>query len=202
VQARKDGFKPDSKSANVIAGEKTAIVIALEAIPVTVAKPVFITAPRDHEDLLRPVEIEGPRSRFGVIAGAHVSVLPKLGSAVLIGGTFDATEQLSIDAALMLGPGLVSKGMTTTLPPPSFGGYVGASFAFMTGQIRPRVSGGVPVFASNGARFAVRGAGGLEYVASKRFSLTIELGAEYTLNPESDIRSISLVPSLGATGRL
>ncbi|MDB4957995.1 MAG: hypothetical protein JWO36_5564, partial [Myxococcales bacterium] len=110
-------------------------------------------------------------------------------------------EQLSIEAALMLGPGLVSKGMAT-LAPPSYGGYIGASFAFLTGDLRPRVSGAVPVFASDGARFAVRGAAGIEYLASKKFSVTFDLGAEWSINPQNDIREIAIVPALGATGRL
>ncbi|MDB4956738.1 MAG: Dihydrolipoamide acetyltransferase, partial [Myxococcales bacterium] len=87
VQARKDGFKPDSKTANIAAGEKTAIVISLEAIPAAVSTPVFITAPRrDDLEVTVPVDV-GPRSRFGAIAGVHVSVVPRVGSAWRVGGT-------------------------------------------------------------------------------------------------------------------
>ena len=200
VHARKDGFKPDAKSGTIAAGNTTSIAINLEAIPEVVANPVILTAPRGDTDLIAPTE-DVVRSRFGAIAGVHVSVLPRIGSALLIGGTIDLTGQLSIDGALMLGPGLVSNSMAMP-PPPSYGAYIGASFAFSTANLRPRVSGGIPVFASSGARFALRAAGGIEYVASKTFSLTLDLGAEITINPQNDIRKLAVVPALGVTGRL
>jgi hypothetical protein len=205
VAARKEGFKPDSKTATIVAGERTVIMIRLDAIPVAVAvvpvtKPIVLTEQSPNTDVVAPVD-EGPRSRFGAIAGVHVSVVPRLGSALLVGGTVDVTDQLSVDIALMLGPGIVSKGMAT-LPPPSYGAYVGASFAFLTGDLRPRVSGGIPVFASDGAHREPRAAGGLEYRASRKFSLTLDVGAEWSLNPQNDIREIAVVPAVGATGRL
>jgi hypothetical protein len=60
----------------------------------------------------------------------------------------------------------------------------------------------MPIFADDGPRFFVRGAGGLEYVASRHLSLTAEIGVEVGLNPREDIRTTALVPSLGAAGRL
>ena len=61
--------------------------------------------------------------------------------------------------------------------PPAFGGYVGASFALLTGTMRPRVGGGVPMFVSDGLRFSVRAAGGLEWIANRHFSVMAEVGA-------------------------
>jgi len=145
---------------------------------------------------------EGPRSRYGGLVFAHVSVLPKLGSAVFVGATGDLTEQLALDATLILGPGLVNSMGTASLPPPKFGAYVGAKFAFLTGTWRPLVSAGVPIFFDDGARLFTRFAGGFEYVASRNLSFVLEVGAEYGLNPKDDIRHFALVPSLGATGRL
>jgi hypothetical protein len=86
--------------------------------------------------------------------------------------------------------------------PPSFGGYGGASFRFLSGELQPRVSAGLPVFFSNGARFSARVAGGIEYATSRHLALTLELGFESELNPESDIRRIAVVPAVAATGRL
>lgn len=197
IQVRKVGFQQAGQTTTVTAGGEAVMSVALVANPEQVK---IVEAPRDDDDLAL-VEQEGPRSRLGAIAIVHVSVVPKLGSAWLVGGTFDLTTQLTIDAALLLGPGLVSDGMAT-LPPPSFGGYVGASFSLMTGVVRPRIAAGMPVFASDGARFFVRGAGGVEYVATRHFSITAELGAEIALNPQNDIRDIAVVPALGVSGRL
>jgi hypothetical protein len=58
------------------------------------------------------------------------------------------------------------------------------------------------VFFDDGARFFVRGAGGLELVASNHLSVEIELGGEIDLNAAMDIDRFALVPSLGVSGRL
>jgi hypothetical protein len=194
VEARKPGFQNASKSATLAAGEKTTVTLALEEIR------------KNTTELERPeypaiVETEQPRSRIGALAMLHVSVVPKLGSAALVGATADVTPLLAVDAAVLLGPGLVSDGMATR-PPPSFGGYVGAAFAFLPGALRPRAGAGMTVFSSDGMRFQLRGAGGVEYVANRNISVTVELGAEFVLNPEDDIRELALVPALAVAGRL
>ena len=197
IQVRKDGFEQAGQTTNITAGGEAVMSVALVATPEPVA---IVAAPRGDDDLAI-VETEGPRSRIGAIAIVHVSVIPKLGSAWLVGGTFDVTTQLTIDAALLLGPGLVSDGMAS-LPPPSFGGYAGARFSLVTGKLRPRIAAGGPLFAREGARVFVRGAGGIEYVATRHFSIAAELGAEIALNPQNDIRDIAVVPALGVSGRL
>jgi hypothetical protein len=60
----------------------------------------------------------------------------------------------------------------------------------------------MPIFASDGARFSVRAAGGIEYVANRHLSITVELGLEENLNPPDDIRELAFVPALAAVGRL
>lgn len=196
VHVRAKGYLPSGENVDVAAGEKKPVLIALVAEP-TPQAPVEVMHLDEH---MAPV-IEEPRSPIGAFAMMHVSVLPKIGSALFLGATFDATEQLSLDAAVILGPGIVSSGMAT-LPPPKLGGYAGASFAFPTGKLRPKLSAGMPIFADDGARFFVRGAGGIEYAASRHLSLAVELGVEVSLNARDDIRSTALVPSLGAVGRL
>jgi hypothetical protein len=198
VHARAKGYLPSAESVNVAAGEKKSVLIALVVEPKPV-QPAIVAGP--DIGIEEPVYDREPRSRVGAFAVMHISVVPKLGSALLVGGTFDVTPQLAIEGALILGPGLVSSGMAT-LPPPSFGGYAGASFSFLTGTVRPKLAAGMPIFADDGARFFVRGAGGLEYVASRHLSLTAEVGLEVGLNARDDIRSTALVPSLGAVGRL
>lgn len=193
IAARKPGYITATKTISIAAGETTSIVLELAEMP----KPPATV----DDNRVTVVEPEPPRSRLGALAMVHVSVLPKLGSAALVGATFDALPALAVDAAVLLGPGLVSDPMTVH-PPPSFGGYVGAAYAFMTGALRPRAGAGVTVFASDGARFQLRGAGGVELVANRNLSLVVELGAELALNPEDDIRSLAFVPSLAVAGRL
>jgi len=199
VQARRTGYQPDTKSASIAAGEKAAVVFTLVELPKE--QPKIIEVQRGGTDLEQPLEEDKARSRFGALAVLHVSVYPAVGSAVLVGATADLTEQLAVDAAVLLGPGLVSEGMAT-LPPPKFGGYLGASFAFLSGQFRPRAAAGMAIFASDGARFQVRAAGGIEYVMSRHIAMALELGGELVLNPESDIREVVLVPAFAVTGRL
>lgn len=198
--ARHAGYQPGTQSVAVAAGGQAQLAIALQPVPKPVVKPVVVTV---HDVVApRPGVPEGPRSRIGAFAMAHVSVHPKVGSAWLVGGTLDVTGQLAVDVALILGPGLVSSGMSYPAAPPSFGAYAGASYAFLPGALRPRVSLGLPVFASNGARFAVRAAGGVEYVTSRHLSVVLELGFEENLNPQNDIRELAIVPALAAVGRL
>ncbi|MBV8756366.1 MAG: hypothetical protein JO257_03760 [Deltaproteobacteria bacterium] len=195
VHARAKGYLPSAESVNVAAGERKSVLIAL------VAEPKQTTTVITNNELpVAPALVEGPRARFGGLATMHVSVLPKIGSALLVGGTFDVTEQLAVEGALILGPGLVSSGMAT-LPPPKIGGYVGAAFSFSGGAVRPKLAAGMPIFADDGARFFVRGAGGLEYLVNHHWSVTAELGLEVSLNARSDIRETAFVPSLGIVGR-
>ncbi len=201
VRARKEGYQPAEKSGSVIGGQQVAVVVLLAAIPKPQPKQVIVTVPRD--EVHAEAEPLGPRSRFGAFTMAHVSVAPRFGGAWLIGATADVTPQLAVDAALLLGPGLVSSQGSYPAAPPSYGGYLGASFAFLTDQWRPRVSFGMPMFESAGSlRFAVRGAGGVEYVASPHLALIVELGLEDNLNNEMDIQSVAVVPALAVSGRL
>ncbi|MGE5182814.1 MAG: PEGA domain-containing protein [Acidobacteriota bacterium] len=201
VHAREDGYEPAEKTGSVSAGQQTAVIFILSAIAKPQPKQVIVTVPR--EEVHGEAEPLGPRPRFGAFAMAHVSVSPRLGGAWLLGATADATEQLEVDAAVLLGPGLVSSQGSYPAAPPSYGGYLGASFSFLTDQWRPRVSFGVPMFESAGSlRFAVRGAGGVEYVASPHLALIAELGLEDNLNNEMDIQSVAVVPALAVSGRL
>jgi hypothetical protein len=193
VDARKTGYLGGSQTSTVAAGARISVSLSLNEVPKQTVTVV--------DDGLAPIEIEKPRSRIGALAIVHVSVVPKLGSAALVGATVDVIPQLAVDAAVLLGPGLVSDGMATR-PPPSFGGYLGASYAFLPGKLRPRAGAGMTLFSSDGARLQARGAGGIEYVATRNLSAIIEIGAEVPLNPEDDIRELAIVPSVAVSGRL
>lgn len=197
VRARREGYQPAAIGVSVEVGADRPLAIVLQ--PLARPAPIIVTAPREHD---------GPRSRFGARATVHVSLTPRTGGAVVVGGTADLLPQLELDVGAVLGPGLVStankNGMTTyaTGSPPSAGAYVGASYTFLPTKLRPLVAVGFPMFVSHGARFAARAAGGIEYVATRQLALTLELGLETNLNPESDIRSIAFVPALAVAGRL
>jgi len=189
VRARKDKFQSEAKSANIIIGEKAAIVIALTALPEEV-RVVPVGPIGDGDGVIgvtEPAPEEGPRTRFSGIAMAHLDI-PRAGGAARIGLAFDVTGQLTVQAAALIGP--------TT------GGYAGASFTFLPGNLRPYIAAGMPLFFSDGPRYGVRAGGGLEIVITRHVSLMAELGIEVLLNPEDDILKAVLIPAVGATGRL
>jgi len=207
VRARREGFQAETKSAQISLGDKAAIVFQLTELPKQTPTTTTTVATRptgggDSVDtgVHTQAPVEEPRAMVGGLVSAHVDVIHG-GSALLLGATVDVVDRLSVQGALMLGPGLVTSN-DTTIPRAKVGGYVGATYAFMDGAFHPTVSAAMPIWASNGARFSVRAAGGFEYVANRHLALLLELGIERELNPETDIGKTVFVPALGATGRL
>jgi tetratricopeptide (TPR) repeat protein len=185
VRARHAAYQPGEQVVQATAGGKLAVTIALAEIP-----PPVIEAPRTiyvNTGLLTSPTVEPPRARLGAIALVHVD-LSNAGGAGLVGITADVTARLQAQVAAILGP--------------SSGGYAGASFALIDGSLRPILSAGVPVFASHGARIALRGAAGLELALNRHLALIAELGVEYLTNPEADVARTLFVPAIGAAGRL
>lgn len=217
IHVRKTGFDAIDRQVTTTAGQELAVAIQLSKPDAVVTPPptptpsppppkrvATITAPPPSDEVHAHAELVAARSRIGAFAMGHVSVYPAVGSAVLVGPTFDATPRLTIDAAVILGPGLVA-GMTTYTvnQPPSFGAYAGGNYALSDGPARPRVSLGVPMFISGSPlRIGVRAAGGVEYVASRHLSLIAELGVEVMFNGERDITDPAVVPALAVAGRL
>jgi len=189
VRARKDKFQSEAKSANIIIGEKAAIVIAMTALPeeVRVAPVVPMGDGNGVIGVTEPAADDGPRTRFAGIAMAHLDI-PRGGGAARVGLAFDITGQLAVQAAALIGP--------------NTGGYAGAAFTFLPGNLRPFIALGMPMFFSDGPRYGVRAGGGLEIVITRHVSIVAELGIEVLLNPENDIRKAVMIPALGATGRL
>lgn len=184
LEVRKPEYEPATKSFTIAAGESQTLAITLERVPevVTVAPAI----PVDTGVRATTEDPRGPRSRFGMLALAHLDI-PE-GGAALVGLTADITSRIQVQGAAILGP--------------VYGGYAGASVAVLPGRFRPIVSAGMPIFASDGARFAVRGAGGLEVLLNRHVALIAELGVEYMLNPEEGIKSTRFIPAVGASGRL
>jgi hypothetical protein len=183
VKARKDKFQPEGKSAQITAGQTIAVAITMTAVK---EETRTIIVPVDT-GVRGGTEVEGPRSRISGFALAHIDV-PRKGGAAFIGVGADVVPRLQVQAAAIIGP--------------YYGGYVGAAFAILPGQFQPYVAAGMPIFSSNGARYAVRGGGGVEMQINRHVALIAEIGVEYMLNPESDIRKVLFVPAVGASGRL
>jgi hypothetical protein len=194
VNARKDKFQSEAKQAQITAGEIATISLTLAAI---VEERQVVEVPVAQVDSGIRAQSD-TRSRIGVMAIALIDVpfddRPR-GGAALVGATADLTEQLRAQAALIIGP-------TAETDVTLSGAFAGASFAFLSGNVRPLVSAGMPVFFSNGARWAVRGAAGVEWQMNKHVSFIAELGLEYVFNPEPMYTKNVFVPAIGAAGRL
>nr|MBA3455495.1 hypothetical protein [Deltaproteobacteria bacterium] len=127
------------------------------------------------------------RSRLGALAIAHIDPSNK-GAALIVGLTADVISRVQVQAAALIGP--------------ASGVYVGGSFAFLEGRVRPILAVGLPVFFSDGPRVALRGAAGVELEINRHFAVIAELGVEYLVNPEPGLTSTLFIPAIGATARL
>jgi tetratricopeptide (TPR) repeat protein len=183
LRARHADYKPAERSVQATAGGKLAVSISLVKLPPAVEETRTIYVHDAQLDSRR----DAPRARVGVIALAHID-LSNSGGAGVVGFTADVSRRLQLQIAAILGP--------------SYGGYAGASFALARGSVRPILSAGVPIFASNGARVALRAAAGLELEVSRHLALIAELGVEYLTNPETDVEHTLFVPAVGAAARL
>lgn len=188
VRARREGFQPFSTAGDVALAQQVAIAITLTPVPV---QSVIVRVP----ETVAPRPVEAPRSRLGLLWLGHFDF--DGGGAGLVGLTFDIVTRLSVQAEAILGP--------------NYGGYAGASFAILTGGLRPYVAAGMPIFYNDGARYAVRGAGGLEVVANRHLAILFELGLEHYFNAQSiidvsgmprSVQTTSLIPALGVSARL
>ena len=117
---------------------------------------------------------------------------PRAGAAALLGLAVDVLPRLQLQGAAIVGP--------------FYGGYGGASFAILGGTFRPLVTAGMTIFSSDGPRYALRGAGGLEVQLGRHVSLIAELGVDYVLNEQVTsslaIKKAVFIPAIGASGRL
>lgn len=187
VRARKPGFVAAEKSAKLGAGESASLTLALVAEPV-VAPPVETRQAAPEGPGLRASSTPPSRpSKLGFLAVAHLD--PKnQGGAAILGVTYDVVDRVELQAAALLGP--------------VQGTYAGAAVSLLTGTLRPIVAVGVPVFFSNGARVALRGAAGVELRFAGHFSAVAELGVEHLLDPEMSVTPTLVIPAIGLIGRL
>jgi hypothetical protein len=185
VTVKAEGYEPKTKSVEVKAGESIALEIQLSPIPKQAPAVITVVEPQ-NKIVAAPIE-EGPRSRFGAIVLGHFDI--PHGGAALVGVTADVIDRVEARATAILGP--------------KVGAYAGATFSFLTDRYRPYISAGVPVFFSSGARYGIRGAGGLEWIANRHFAFVIEAGVEHEFNLEMGVTKATVfVPAAGVIGRL
>jgi mannose-6-phosphate isomerase-like protein (cupin superfamily) len=185
VMVKADGYQAKTKSVEVKAGESIALEIQLSPIPKQA--PAVITVVEPQNKIVAQPADQGPRSRFGAIVLGHFDI--PHGGAALVGVTADVIDRVEARATAILGP--------------EIGAYAGATFSFLTDRYRPYVAAGVPVFFSSGARYGIRGAGGLEWIVNRHVAFVIEAGVEHQFNLEMGVTKATVfVPAAGVIGRL
>jgi hypothetical protein len=194
ITARRDGYEAKTKPIQVAAGETASI--SLDLVAVTAATPTVgaVTAPVSDGvgvGVHATVTPAPPRSRLGALVfgdfdmgsfdGVH-------GGAALVGATYDLHRWLVVRAAAILSE--------------HYGGYIGGVVPILVRNYRPYVSVGMPILASDGPRYAIRGAGGFEYELNVHLAFAIEAGVEHLFNPQMGIKATAFVPAVGVIGRL
>lgn len=195
VAARAEGYAPVEQRGQIGAGESAELRLTLALLPRPVARGGALDVGDDGDDgdasgagsLRARAQAERGRSRLGLMLRGHFHLSPA-GAAALVGPTVDVTDRLEVNAGVLLGR--------------YRGGYLGGSFAVLPGRFRPLAAAGLLIVADDGARFAARGAVGLEVVVSKNLSVFAELGGEHLFNPPMTVFENAFVPSAGVFGRL
>lgn len=190
VAARQPGFVAAEVSGQIGAGEQAsvrlALVAAVESAP-DVESGALMQPEGGVRDRVEVPSAERDRSRLGLLLRGHFHVSPA-GAAALIGPTFELTPRLDVSAAVLIGR--------------YRGGYLGGSFAFLPGRLRPLASAGLLVVADDGARLAARAAVGVEVRVHRQLALFMEAGAEHLFNPPMTVLENAFVPSAGVIGHL
>ena len=190
IHFRKDGYEPATITIDSVnAGGHSPATITLKKVEVAVVTPVGPTTTTESTDtgISAGVTPEEPPGKLGFFAYEHVDIQFK-GAATFVGAAYEVMPQLQAEGGGVLGPKL--------------GAYLGARYAILPGKLRPVVAVGMPLFFSDGARFGVRGAGGLEVIVHKHVAVAAEIGVEHVFNPEMNFASTTFIPALGAIIRL
>lgn len=190
VAARAEGYAPVEQRGQIGAGESAELRLELALLPKPAARGPGAEGADGAEgatSLRARARVERGRSRLGLMLRGHFHLSPS-GAAALVGPTVDVTDRIEVNAGALLGR--------------YRGGYLGASFAVLPGRFRPIAAGGLLLIADDGARFAARGAVGLEVVISRNLSVFAELGGEHLFNAPMTVFENAFVPSAGVFGRL
>jgi len=192
--ATKEGFREASATVSVKAGQVEIVEMRLERIE----------KPREREpapdaadagldsgagDDAAVIEKAAPAARGGI--GGVVRVAVDVGgpdAAAVVGGAYGIGNRLCLHLAAILGG--------------NQGVYADGVLSLTTGRLRPTLTLGVPVFFIDGARPAVRAAGGIAWELTSSVELTLDLGVEYFLSIPDDYEKTLFVPSMGVQARL
>jgi len=158
----------------------------------------------DNDDIVQvlppPVDTEG--NEFGVTAQLRIDGAGG-GAAAAFGLSFSPASMRRLELDLT---GMVSRPTPPDMaaePSRIFGVFFGIRYRLMTGQIRPTLGAGMPMFFSDGApRVGVRAAAGGELVINGHLAVVIEAGYERFFNPQAGYRASVFVPLVQLTGRL
>jgi hypothetical protein len=173
------GSPPWTQTVEVERGARVPIGVDLEPLPEV--------APRVIERVVieAPV-LPGTAGRLGASAQIVVD-LAGPGAAVAIGPTWGATGWLDV------GGGVIGGG--------HLGAWAGGTAYARPGRVRPSVSIAALVFASDGAEPGVRAAAGLEWRATDRLGVTLQLGVEHYPWVPDDFVTTLWAPAVGVVGR-
>jgi hypothetical protein len=184
VQARHGDLPPAEEAIDGAGGSRAEVLLTITA---AAPAPVVVRA---EPPPLAPTPLVEPEKRplpLGASVGVVADGLGR-GAAASIGVVVKATTRTEARASALVGA--------------RQGGYVGVVGHLGAGAWRPIVAGGVPFLFDDGARIALRAAGGVAWNPTRRTSLVMELGVEQWVNAEADIDATQFVPSLYAVGRL
>jgi len=196
VKARKPGWKPTDISGTASAGANRTVELTLTEeskvlVPDVVIAPPDPLDPLNPDDDLQdtlPVEAPAPPAmQLGALV--DVAIDGKFeGFAVSPGISVRLANKAEVLVKAQIGG---SKGV-----------YLGGTYYFLDGKLRPQIGLGLPLFISDGVRVGVRGGLGICFEAAARISVVAEVGGEYFFNPEMDRLSFVVVPVIGVHARL
>lgn len=198
-------FEPDGEFSDQVRGLREVLMneIAEEegngSVSIGDAAPGIAAEalePRDVESLPEPAGLGPPSDDAGVAQSQPADLQVRVGAIAQSIIDYKARGMaLQVGASLALGKRLELR--AAGLVGPTMGTYVGA-VAYLAGERwRPSVAAGMPVFFSDGLRAGVRGGGGMDWRLSRRWSVLVEVGAEFMMNPEDDRERFVLVPMAG-----
>jgi hypothetical protein len=199
VRVEKPGFLPVELTVSVGAGEAKNLDVRLSPEPPAPPRPTRVAVRTERRG-----PVADPRPRVDAGAGE-----PRVATrAERLALTLRAVVDHELSGAA------VQPGLEVTLHPrvsliaaatvgPTFGGYAGARMRLTTGRLRPLLAVGAPIFAFDGVRLGVRGAGGVEAALGSRFTVSLELGVEHYFVQDRDMRAATvLAPAAAVNARL
>lgn len=192
VLAEKDGAPPVTLLVTVSAGEartvrleKPAAQVAPPPSPVT-AIPVRVQPASPRGPLKSVPPSLSHAGQIGLFARADIEGQGR-GAIGAFGLTYGIGNHVEVRAAALMGR---DKGVEP-----------GATVFIFSGNWKPRISLGVPIFVDDGARVGVHPGVGIEWDPLPAFGLFAELGAAFFPRTSPGYEHVVFVPVIGAQAR-